>query len=185
METSLAAVERDEVARRPALALLAARVEAACEGPVGDFAGRIREALAAAAADAADLLHPGQRQGQALHYTRHLLHADVGGRFAIVSIVWHRGHRTPVHGHYTWCGYSVVEGSLHEESYLWSPGATTVHRNGSAERRAGYTCFGHAGVEAIHRLGNRLQAPAISVHVYGVDAPRVATHVNRVLAAAD
>ena len=42
-----------------------------------------------------------------------------------------------------------------------------------------------AGVETIHRLGNRTRRPAISVHAYGVDAPRVATHVNRMLAAVD
>jgi hypothetical protein len=53
------------------------------------------------------------------------------------------------------------------------------------ERNAGYTCFGYAGVDAIHGLGNRSSAAAISVHVYGVDAPRVATHVNRILAVAD
>jgi predicted metal-dependent enzyme (double-stranded beta helix superfamily) len=184
MDQSLAVVERPRSAQRSALVSLVAAVEAACEGPMDQLRESMLEALARAAR-APGLLTPRQRQGNADRYVRHLLHGDARGRFAVVSIVWQPGQRTPVHGHYTWCGYAVVEGSLHEDSYQWTPGCAAVSCSARDERRAGYTCFGHAGVETIHRLGNQARQPATSVHVYGVDAPRIATHVNRVLAAAD
>jgi len=184
MNQSLAVAERRSVAPRSALTTLVAALEAACEGPMDGLREAMLEALARAAA-APGLLTAEQRQGSAEHYVRHLLHGDARGRFAVVAIVWRPGQRTPVHSHHTWCGYAVVEGSLHEDSYLWTPGCSAASCNGSAERDEGYACFGHAGVETIHRLGNRTRRPAISVHVYGVDAPRVATHVNRMLAAVD
>ena len=48
-------------------------------------------------------------------------------------------------------------------------------------RNPGYSCFAGAGLDQIHRLGNAGTTPAISIHVYGVERDRVATHVNRVL----
>jgi predicted metal-dependent enzyme (double-stranded beta helix superfamily) len=169
--------------RAPLLELVAS-VEAACEGRMDDLRGALLDALARAAG-APGLLAPAQRKGSSERYARHLLHGDARGRFAIVSLVWQPGQRTPVHSHHTWCGYAVVEGALLEETFAWTRDGGAARRTGSVERNAGYACFGYAGVEAIHGLRNRSSAPAISVHVYGVDAPRVATHVNRVLAVAD
>lgn len=184
MQESSPVVERRQSSQRPALAELVEGVEAACAGPVQD----LREALLAALARAAlapRLLTTPQRRGGPDGYTRHLLHGDARGRFAIMSIVWQPGQCTPVHDHYTWCGYAVVEGSLQESGYLWTPACTAVRSSGSSERRAGYASFGHAGVEGVHRLGNGSTEPAISVHVYGVDAARIATHVNHVRVASD
>jgi predicted metal-dependent enzyme (double-stranded beta helix superfamily) len=175
--------ERATLARTPLMELVAS-IEAACEGRVDDLQCAMLDALALAAC-APGLLTPAQRAGSSERYARHLLHGDARGRFAIVSLVWQPGQRTPVHSHYTWCGYAVVEGALHEETFAWPRGGGAARCTGAAERRAGYACFGHAGVETIHGLRNRSSAAAVSVHVYGVDAPRVATHVNRVLAVAD
>ena len=36
-----------------------------------------------------------------------------------------------------------------------------------------------AGLDQIHKLGNPGTRPAISIHVYGVERDRIATHVNR------
>ena len=184
MQESSAVVERRRSTQRQALAELVEGIEAACAGP----ADNLREPMLAALASAAlapRLLTATQRRGGPDHYTRHLLHGDARGRFAIVSIVWLPGQCTPVHDHSTWCGYAVVEGSLQENGYLWMAACSAVRSSGSAERPAGYASFGHAGVEGVHRLGNRSTEPAISVHVYGVDAPRIATHVNRVLVTRD
>ncbi|CPM31457.1 Predicted metal-dependent enzyme of the double-stranded beta helix superfamily [Bordetella pertussis] len=41
-----------------------------------------------------------------------------------------------------------------------------------------------AGLDAIHRLRNVGAGTAISLHVYGVEGDRVATHVNRIARAA-
>ncbi len=184
MQESSALVERPPPTRRPALAELVESIEAACAGPVHN----LREAMLAALSSAAlapGLLTAAQRRGGPDRYTRHLLHGDARGRFAIVSIVWRPGQCTPVHDHYTWCGYAVVEGSLRENGYLWTPACSAVRSSGSADRPAGFAFFSHAGIEGVHRLGNRSTEPAISVHVYGVDAPRIATHVNHVLVASD
>jgi predicted metal-dependent enzyme (double-stranded beta helix superfamily) len=177
------AEQRATLARAPLMDLVAS-IEAACEGRMVDLQCAMLDALARAAC-APGLLTLAQRSGSSERYARHLLHGDARGRFAIVSLVWQPGQRTPVHGHYTWCGYAVVEGALQEETFAWPRGGGAALCTGTAERRAGYACFGHAGVETIHGLGNRSSAPAVSVHVYGVDAARVATHVNRVLAAPD
>ena len=164
------------------IACLADRVAAGCVGPMDALRHAVLTALDAWS-HAPGLLSTAQMQGRPDRYARHLLHADPSGRFAIVSIVWRPDQHTPVHGHYTWCGYAVVRGSLHEESYAWEPARGAARRAGGADRVAGYACFGYAGIEEVHRLGNRSSKEAVSVHVYGVDAPRVGTHVNRVVAA--
>ncbi len=166
-----------------ALTGLIARLDSACAAPVESMGAAITEALKSACARP-DLLSPLQCCGRNDHYARHVLHADPAGRYTVVALVWEPGQVTPVHGHYAWCSYAVVAGTLHEERYLWARDPQAVSRTGAADRAPGYFCFSHAGLDEIHRLGNRGDVPAISVHVYGVDGPRIATHVNRVLLAA-
>jgi len=175
-------VEARATSGTSALVCLADRIATACAGPMDALQDDVLTALRTWACRPR-LLSPEQMQGRADGYARHLLHADPSGRFAVVSIVWRPGQCTPIHAHYTWCGYAVVAGSLHEESYAWTHTLGAVRSAGRADRSAGYACFGHAGVDAVHRLGNRTDAEAVSVHVYGVDAPRVATHVNRIVTA--
>ena len=175
-------VETRETAATIPLMGLAHRMTAACTGPMHALHDAIVTALRACTC-APGLLSAEQVQGRSDRYARHLLYADPSGRFAIVSIVWRPDQCTPIHAHYTWCGYAVVQGALHEESYAWSPDHGAVRRARGTDRSAGYVCFGHAGLDAVHRLGNRSRAEAVSVHVYGVDAPRVGTHVNRLVTA--
>ena len=165
-----------------ALTGLIGRLDSACIAPAESMGAAIAEALKRACAQP-DLLSPLQCCGRKDHYARHVLHADPAGRYTVVALVWEPGQMTPVHGHYAWCSYAVVSGLLHEERYLRACDPQAVSCTGSADRAPGYYCFSHAGLDEIHRLGNRGDVPAISVHVYGVDAPRIATHVNRVLLA--
>jgi len=176
-------VEARETAGRSPLVYVAERITAACIGPIDALRDVVLATLRESTRERG-LLSAEQMQGRPDRYARHLLYADPSGRFAIVSIVWRPDQRTPVHGHHTWCGYAVVDGTLHEESYAWAADLRAVRRAGCADRTAGYACFGYAGVDAVHRLGNRSSARAVSVHVYGIDAPRVGTHVNRVVAVA-
>jgi predicted metal-dependent enzyme (double-stranded beta helix superfamily) len=175
-------VEARATAERSPLVSLADQIAVACAGPMDALQDDVVAALRTWTCEPR-FLSPEQVASRADGYARHLLHADPSGRFAIVSIVWRPGQCTPIHAHYTWCGYAVVAGSLHEERYEWTCALRAVRSAGCADRSAGYACFGHAGVDAVHRLGNRSRAEAVSVHVYGVDAPRVATHVNRVVVA--
>ncbi|AJY29730.1 cysteine dioxygenase type I family protein [Burkholderia thailandensis 34] len=148
------------------------------------FARELRAALAETAA-APDLLTPAQRESGAAGYRRHLLAADPAGRYAVVSLVWEPGQWSPVHGHHAWCGYAVLEGELTEIAYRWNEAACCAIDARKHARPTGAVSYVRAGREAIHRLGHagaQTDAPAISLHVYGVAGERVATHVNDVVA---
>jgi predicted metal-dependent enzyme (double-stranded beta helix superfamily) len=86
-----------------------------------------------------------------------------------------------VHAHHTWCGYAVVEGTLTETLYGWDEargGAAAVRAH---PRAPGAVSFGGPGRHAIHRLSNESGTRAVSLHVYGVDAAQIGTHVNDAL----
>jgi predicted metal-dependent enzyme (double-stranded beta helix superfamily) len=162
------------------LALLAAEIGAACEGPAEAMDGRIIAALQTAAA-ATNLLGPAWRAPRNDCYARHLLYADPAGRFTVLSLVWGPGQFSPPHAHETWCAYAVVENVLSETLYDFDPQSGKVTASGTAVREPGYACFAAAGLDQIHRLGNAGGAPAITLHVYGVEGQRVGTHVNRLV----
>jgi predicted metal-dependent enzyme (double-stranded beta helix superfamily) len=121
-------------------------------------------------------------------YTRHVLHADPEGRFTVVGLVWAPQQFSPVHAHFTWCAYRVLTGELTETQYTWDSATDTAVSAKTITRRAGQSACGHAGLDFIHRLGNATRTnkagsePAVSIHVYGVDADRISSHVNRLLA---
>ncbi len=132
-----------------------------------------------AAAKLADLLSSMPVSEQT--YTRHILHADPKGRFTVVALIWGPQQFSPVHAHHTWCTYRVLAGELTESHYEWDRTAQQAYLFNKVIRSAGQSVCGHAGLELIHRLGNAGTQPAMSVHVYGMDSGRIATHVNRVL----
>lgn len=148
-------------------------------------AGCLAEAplLAALRAAAAEprLLTDGQRGAERDCYARHVLYSDPTGRFTIVSIVWGAGQFSPIHGHHTWCAYAVHRNTLQETLYSWDDARRAARPISTAIRTPGYSCFAHSGLDQIHKLGNCGPEPAISVHVYGVEPARVATHVNAIV----
>lgn len=127
------------------------------------------------------VLTAAQQIGSSERYTRHILHSHCNGRYTLVALVWQPGQRTPAHGHHTWCAYRTLEGNLQEERFNWDD-ERRVARPGEVAALNASHCFStHAGLEKIHRLSNTSQGRAISLHVYGVDADHVSTHVNRVV----
>jgi predicted metal-dependent enzyme (double-stranded beta helix superfamily) len=147
------------------------------------FARAIRAALVEAAADPR-LLTSAQREGAAEKYRRHLLAADPLGRYAIAALVWMPGQMSPVHAHHTWCGYVVLEGTLGEAIYDWNEKEDYAVPVRTQARDHGAVSYTRAGRGCIHRLGNASDAPAISLHVYGVPEAEFATRVNDVVRAA-
>ncbi|HKT95762.1 MAG TPA: cysteine dioxygenase family protein [Paraburkholderia sp.] len=144
------------------------------------FAHGVRAALAEALADPA-LVTAVQREGSPEQYRRHLIAADPLGRYALASLVWQPGHASPIHAHHTWCGYAVLEGTLTETLYAWDEarqGADVVRTH---PRAAGAVSFGGRGRTNIHRLSNGGTGTCVSLHVYGVSAQRIATHVNDIV----
>lgn len=154
------------------------RIAQSCLEPIDGLPRRVGAILQAAG----ELVRlPAALPEPAGGYTRHVLYSDPKGRFTVVAIVWQPGQFSPIHAHYTWCAYHVVSGELTERHYRWNGEAAIAEQTGSIMRRPGDVSAGHAGLEQIHSLGNASDRPAVSVHVYGVDGDRIATHVNRVL----
>jgi predicted metal-dependent enzyme (double-stranded beta helix superfamily) len=144
------------------------------------FAYQMRLALSEAAA-APDLLKAEHRIGDPNTYRRHLVMADTEGRYSILALVWGPGQWSPVHAHKTWCGYTVLDGTLEETVYRWNQAEEMSAPEYSHSRSAGAVSFVRAGRQAIHRLGNGGAlgtAPAVSLHVYGVRDDRITTHIN-------
>jgi predicted metal-dependent enzyme (double-stranded beta helix superfamily) len=164
------------------LGRLAAEITIACNGTPDRMAQRTVAALQAAAADAL-LLTADQCVPCPDRYARHVLYADPKGRFTLLALVWSRGQFSPVHAHHTWCAYAVHRGVLAETLFGFDAATEEAIPLRSETRRAGYGCFAASGLEQIHRLGNAGPEPAISIHVYGVGAAQVCSHVNRVLGA--
>ncbi|ASW00484.1 cysteine dioxygenase family protein [Paraburkholderia aromaticivorans] len=144
------------------------------------FARSMRVALAQAAADP-DLLTAAQREGSVEKYRRHLLAADPHGRYAIAALVWLPQQASPVHAHHTWCGYAVVDGTLSETVFEWNGAQHCASATRTQPRRQGAVSFVRGGRGGIHQLGNRSDAPAVSLHIYGVAGAQIATHVNDIL----
>lgn len=124
------------------------------------------------------LLSDQQRAGSPDGYTRHLIHADPLARFSAMLLVWRPGQASPVHGHRTWCAYRVLQGTLRERHYRWDADGRVARLTGSVVREAGDVFSVPAGLGHVHALGNDGPSVAISLHLYGVDAERIATGVN-------
>jgi predicted metal-dependent enzyme (double-stranded beta helix superfamily) len=169
-----------DTARAAAIGELAAGISFACCVELADMPGRIRLALARAAADPA-LLGEADRRPQAEGYARRVIYADPAGRFTILAIVWAAGQFSPAHAHHTWCAYAVYDGELEETLFRWNPASEVAEPLRTQGRSSGYSCFAEAGLDQIHSLGNSSAHPAISIHVYGVERERITTHVNRLV----
>jgi predicted metal-dependent enzyme (double-stranded beta helix superfamily) len=119
-------------------------------------------------------------------YTRHLLHADPAGGYAVVAIAWRPGQMSPVHGHRTWCALGIVNGLLTETLFRLEAGAgegEIVRPVTCIARRPGDVSHAPASRNAIHRLANLGTEEAVSIHVYGVSYDDFGDGVNHVWAA--
>jgi predicted metal-dependent enzyme (double-stranded beta helix superfamily) len=114
-------------------------------------------------------------------YTRHLLHADPDGCYAVVAIAWRPGQMSPVHGHRTWCALGILSGLLTETFFrVEDAGVRPVT---CLARRPGDVSHAPASPDAIHRLANLGTQEAVSIHVYGVSYDDFGDGVNHVWAA--
>lgn len=171
-------------ASKSPLAQLSDALDQACcfDPSSAEFARGIRKALDGLSREAGVLsdLSDAQREGGPDCYRRHLLVADPLGRYAVAALVWQAGQASPVHGHHTWCAYTVLEGTLSETLFAWDAGANRAVQTRCHERATGAVSFVGAGRGAIHQLGNASAAgcTAVSLHVYGVPAAHMSTHVN-------
>ncbi|MFE9065970.1 cysteine dioxygenase [Streptomyces violaceusniger] len=164
---------------------------------LGEFVGDVREAVDRGLAPdvtaylvgerlaphlgAADLLTPGQREGDPDRYRQHVLHAEPDGSFSIVALVWLPGQRTAIHDHVSWCVTGVHEGEEHERRYRLvpdGPGSRLIAVEDVVNPRGAVCGFAPPG--DIHRVWNACGTKAISIHVYGADIARLGSSVRRV-----
>ena len=172
--------------KSPLARLSLALDEACCLNPSSAaFALRVRAAIDGLSREAG-FLSDAQRESGLDCYRRHLLFADPLGRYAVAALVWEAGQMSPVHGHHTWCAYTVIEGSLTETLFAWDAKAHCAVQTRQHERARGAVSVVGAGRGAIHRLGNASAAgqTAVSIHVYGVAGAQISTHVNDLVVAA-
>ena len=162
------------------LGRLVREIDAALDGSASERATALRTAIQRAALHR-DWLSPEHLAPQSDCYARHLIHADQRGRYTVLSLVWSPGQFSPVHAHHTWCAYAVCAGMLTENLYRHEAETGTATLLRTAVRHAGYGGTAEAGLEQIHRLGNAGNEIAVSLHVYGVEASRISTGVNRVI----
>jgi predicted metal-dependent enzyme (double-stranded beta helix superfamily) len=171
----------------PPLARLRDSLDAALRAGLASaaFGLAVRAALAAASTEPG-LLSAAQREGGMDTYRRHLLLADPRGRYAVAALVWEPGQASPVHGHHTWCAYSVIEGTLSETLFRWDADTHRAVQTRCHARATGAVSFVGAGRGGIHRLENAAgrRGQAISIHIYGVTGGQISTHVNDLLGGA-
>lgn len=136
-------------------------------------AGRLRAQL-----PGPEILTEAQRAGDPAGYRSHLLHAEPGGSFSIVAMVWLPGQVTPVHDHVTWCVFGVLQWVEYEELFSLSSDGRSLVRAGSSENRAGEVS-GFTPPGDIHRVRNAGHGVTISLHVYGADIARLGCSIRR------
>lgn len=153
------------------------RLDAAMEAPPENLHGAVTGALAEAVARR-DWLRDEQQQADTAQYARHVLHADPQDRYTVVALVWGSGQQSPIHAHHTWCSVAVYRGEISETFYAADDGAPVPLR--TVRRGAGTLSF-DGGDAGVHRIANPAGDTAVSIHVYGIGAAKVATGVNRVL----
>lgn len=134
--------------------------------------------VARAVADGAPWLEPRYRRPIQDSYARYLLHRDRANRFVVLSLVWLPGQSTPVHDHSCWGVMGLIEGQLEEVHYERLDDGSREHYAELRESRGavcgqGSVAYVFPPYEEIHRIGNRLAQPALSLHVYGRDLDEV------------
>ena len=120
------------------------------------------------------------RVGDPARYMRHLVYVDSDDDFVVTAITWLPSQQSPVHGHFVWCAYGVVEGELTEETFR-APGPL-LEQLGTKPIRAGEVADINLGGPLYHRVSNRTRKPVVTLHVYGVAAGSLTTGINRVFA---
>jgi len=84
-----------------------------------------------------------------------------------------------IHDHVTWGACGVLQGVEYEELFALREAGTVLEQVGTSQNTAGDVVnFTPPG--DIHRVSNRGDGAAISLHVYGADISRLGSSVRRV-----
>lgn len=125
-----------------------------------------------------EILRAVEREGDPAGYRSHLLHAEPGGSFSVVAMVWLPGQVTPVHDHVAWCVFGVLQGAEDEELFRLADDGRSLVRAGRVQNATGQVS-GFAPPGDIHRVRNAGRGVTISLHVYGADISRLGGSIRR------
>ncbi|GAA3842317.1 cysteine dioxygenase family protein [Streptomyces coacervatus] len=128
----------------------------------------------------ADLLTPSQQAADAHAYRQHILHAEPGGSFSVVALVWLPGQCTPIHDHVAWAVSGIHQGAERETVYRLVRDAKEPYlvATGTSTNGVGAVSF-LAPPGDIHDVRCAAPGRTVSLHVYGADIARLGSSVRR------
>jgi predicted metal-dependent enzyme (double-stranded beta helix superfamily) len=123
---------------------------------------------------AGTFLRPEHLRADPDHYARNAIHIAPDQSLSLFALVWSPGQWTPVHDHGSWGVVGVLQGTLHEQSYI-RVDADRGQDAGIDLRRGGVSMLDRGTVTSfvpnpdhIHLTGvPRGAKQAVSLHLYG------------------
>jgi predicted metal-dependent enzyme (double-stranded beta helix superfamily) len=103
-------------------------------------------------------------------YRQYLLHADPLERFSVVSFVWGKGQRTPVHDHTVWGLIGMLRGEETAQPFGFDAAGRLVAQGDAVTLRPGQVEAVSPTLGDIHQVSNACaDRVSISIHVYGAN----------------
>lgn len=103
-----------------------------------------------------------------LHHQEYLLYCDPLERFAVLSLAFGPGQKTPVHDHLTWCLSGVLRGQENFEEYRHDGEGLPMRKCESHLSPRGEVDAVSPTLGDIHVISNaRQDETAVSIHVFG------------------
>jgi 3-mercaptopropionate dioxygenase len=119
-------------------------------------------------------LKPEHLRADPAHYARNAIHIAADSSLSLFALVWTPGQWTPIHDHGSWGVVGILQGTLHERSYI-RVDADREQDAGIDLRRGGVLLLAPGTVTSfvpnpdhIHVTGVPEDAePVVSLHLYG------------------
>lgn len=108
-------------------------------------------------------------------YRQYLLHCDPLERLSVVSFVWGPGQATPIHDHTVWGLIGVLRGEETAQRFIPEDGRLVAGEE--TRLRAGEVDAVSPGIGDVHRVFNRSDRVAVSIHAYGANIGAVRRHL--------
>lgn len=121
-------------------------------------------------------------------YARHLIYADPAAKFSVVALRWLPSAATPIHGHNAWGCVGVLDGEIGCETYAHKPDMPCDNDNPYPDHlvSTGKLLAGPGTVASvdpdpcgIHRIFNPTNAPALTLHIYGMNLAKNPDGLNK------
>jgi cysteine dioxygenase len=98
-------------------------------------------------------------------YTRNLVD-DGNGKYNLIVLCWGPGQQSPIHDHAkSHCLFKVLDGELTESRYGWPKGECEMKLKTQDLYITNQVNYMHDQI-GLHRVSNKSQKPAISLHLY-------------------